>query len=104
MGVGRPKGSKNNLTKSWVYDQLIERNFDVLKEAVDLYLSAEGIHQKTEILRILVEYALPKPRPVDASGETEGAPTITFMAITDEQAMKIADAAQKEHEAELKGE
>ena len=105
-GRGRPAGSKGIPKKSWVYDQLIERKFDVLDEMVELFRSLPdtAAHHKIEVGRILCEYALPKLRPVDHEGDTEGPATFNFLAVTDEQAKQIAANARLEHEKESKGE
>lgn len=90
-GRGRPMGSKNKLPKrSWVYDQLLERDFDFINELVELYRICDP-SQKIHLLTLFAEFVIPKQRPVDSDGDTAPPSLIDVTpAVSDEQLIMLA--------------
>ena len=81
-------------SRGWVYDQLVEREFDFLDEFTKLYEKADD-QKKFHMLIAISEYCLPKQRPVDTSGDTAPPGVIDVTPqLSDEQLLRLVATAR----------
>lgn len=89
--AGRPKGSNNKLpTRSWLFDQLVERNFNALDEFVECYRGAQT-ETKVRLLSMIFEFLFAKARPEDQKGDAGHTVTPSDLAALARMASEPTD-------------